>query len=115
LNVYLDASTTDVFREDQTRDLDTVPVRTVATNASTTVKLTVNSTHETGPLAIELTRPGTDNPVEGAVYVDGTFVGTTGSDGTLWTIDTRGETSVRVETDDGIELSARFPANATVD
>jgi hypothetical protein len=115
LNVYLDASTTNVFREDQTRDLDAVPVQTVATNATTTVKLTVNTTHETGPLAIELTRPGTDNPVEGEVYVDETFVGTTGEDGTLWTIDTRGETSVRVLTDEGIELSARIPANATAD
>lgn len=114
LNVYLDASTTNVFREDQTRDLDTVPVQTVATNASTNVNLTVNTTHETGPLQIELTRPGTDNPVAGDVYVDETYVGATGSDGTLWTIDTRGATSVRVETDDGT-LSAQIPANATAD
>lgn len=114
LNVYLDASTTNVFREDQTRDLDAVPSTTVATNTSVIVELAVNTTHETGPLRIGLTRPGTTNPVEGDVYVDGTFVGTTGSDGTLWTIDTRGETTVRVETDDGV-LSARIPQNVTAD
>ena len=112
LNVFLDASTTNVFREDQTRDLDNVPSVTVATNTSVIVELSVNTTHETGPLRVDLTRPGTTNPVEGDVYVDGTFVGTTGADGTLWTIDTRGETTVRVETDDGV-LSARIPANAT--
>jgi len=112
LSVFLDASTTNVFREDQTRDLDDVPSVTVATNTSVIVELSVNTTHETGPLRVDLTRPGTTNPVEGDVYVDGTFVGTTGADGTLWTIDTRGETTVRVETDDGV-LSARIPANAT--
>ena len=112
LNVFLDASTTNVFREDQTRDLDAIPSETVATNTSVIVELSVNTTHETGPLRVDLTRPGTTSPVDGEVYVDGTFVGTTGSDGTLWTIDTRGETTVRVETDDGV-LSARIPVNAT--
>ena len=112
LNVFLDASTTNVFREDQTRDLDAISSETVATNTSVIVELSVNTTHETGPLRVDLTRPGTTSPVEGEVYVDGTFVGTTGSDGTLWTIDTRGETTVRVETDDGV-LSARIPVNAT--
>ena len=113
LNAYLDAGTTNVFREDQTRDLDTVPVETVATNASEVITLTVNSTHETGPMQVRVTQVDNGDPVDASVSIDGTPVGATGADGTRWTIDTRGETIVRVETDDGVTLSARIPADAT--
>lgn len=109
LNIYLDASTTNVFREDQSRDLNDEPLRTVATNSTTRLALTINGTHETGPLRVSLTRPGTDIGVDDAeVFVDGTLVGTTGADGSLWTIDTRGQTEIRVETDAGSVVTARI-------
>lgn len=111
LFTYLDASSTNVFSETQNRDVDLVPTRTVATNGTAALQLTVNTTHETGPLHVMTTRPGTDNPVNASVYVDDVYVGETRS-GSRWTVDTRGPTTIRVESDAGTVLTARLEASA---
>lgn len=101
LDAYLDMNTNDAFRESQVKSLsEAAPITPITvTNGSVTVR--VNGTHETGPMELTATRNTTNTTLDGTVYVDDIRVGTTGDDGKLWFVDTRGDTEIRVETAQG--------------
>ncbi|MFB6134527.1 MAG: hypothetical protein ABEJ55_06025 [Halanaeroarchaeum sp.] len=99
VHAALDASTGLVFREVQTKSLSSMPVdwRTWAPGNET--RVSISRTYAGGPLAVQVTN-GTGAPLSGTVVVNGTEVGSTGPDGTLWTVSPAGEFHVRVTTPD---------------
>lgn len=100
-DIYFDWNTGYVYREAQAKRLSDVAPLTRQTTVNGTLELRINATHETGPMAVSLVDNATGAPVNGTVFVDGEAVGTTGPDGHLWTVDSRGQTVVRVETASG--------------
>ncbi|MEF8882448.1 MAG: hypothetical protein V5A34_08010 [Halapricum sp.] len=115
LTLYLDAVSADVFKERQTRDITVATTTATFTNSTGEFALTVNATHDTGPLGISLIRRTTNEGVNASVAVDERTVGTTGSDGHLWTLDTRGTTSIEVTTVDGETFTVQIPKEALPD
>ncbi len=102
LLTYLDGSDAEVFKEVQRKRLPRLPVTESVSEANTTADLTVraNLTHVTGPMELTVRDTTANVPVDARITVDGQFVGETGDDGRLWTVQP-GET-VRVEaTTDG--------------
>lgn len=86
LSSFISGSTTNVFHEIQHQDPEGLPVAQNVTNSTAALNLTVTTTSETGPMRVGLVENGTDAPVNGTVLVDGQRVGTTGQDGSLWTV-----------------------------
>jgi hypothetical protein len=62
--------------------------------------LSVNRTHAGGPLAVRVQSNATADPVGATIVVDGEPVGTTGSDGRLWTLAPRETFTVTASTGD---------------
>lgn len=82
---YFDGSTGSLFYEEQELFLDSLPAVETEREIENGRILTVNSTYAGGPLKIRLAnRSGT--PLDGEVLIDGESVGSTGFDGTLWTV-----------------------------
>lgn len=99
VHAALDASTGHVFREVQTKSLSSMPVEWQTWSAGNDTRVAISRTYAGGPMAVEVTNE-TGVPLSGTVVVNGTTVGTTGSDGTLWTVSPSGAFSVRVTTED---------------
>mgnify|MGYP000047141348 CR=1 FL=1 len=112
LTTYLDTSTTDVFKEEQIRDLSAMTVSKTYTNSTGRFALTVNATHDTGPIEISLTRLTTNSGANATVEIDGRRVGETGDDGLLWTLDTRGTTTVEVRPPERETFTVTIPDGA---
>lgn len=100
---YLDGSIAEVFLERQEKWLSVLPVaRTVTeTNATADLSVRANMTHPTGPMDLAVRNPSTDDPVDARISIDGQFVGETGSDGRLWTIQPRETVRIEAATGDG--------------
>jgi len=96
LQTYLSGGTTNAFHEIQTQNPDGVPVSETAIQATDSLNVTVETTTGTGPMRVSLIQPSTGAPLDGTVMVDGQFVGRTGDDGTLWTVQPTGQFSVNV-------------------
>jgi hypothetical protein len=81
-----------VFYEIQRKNLRAVPLGPAATNATDGLRITVHRTRTSGPVRVAVSRNGSDGfePVDAPVRFGGTLVGTTGSDGVLWTVAPRG-------------------------
>ena len=109
LTAYLDGGTTNVFREHQRQSLAAIPVTDTVTEQDDSLRLQINRTYETGPMHVRLVDSVTGEPVAGTVRIDGEYVGTTGEDGTLWTVEPRPGVPLTVRTDDGTVLDARLP------
>jgi hypothetical protein len=105
---YLDGATQNVFREVQRKQLVSIPLDTRVANNTTSLRLQVNTTHESGPMHVEVTRPKTGLPVVSEVTVDGERVGTTDTDGDLWTVRPRGPTRINATTASGDRVTLRF-------
>lgn len=99
LVAYLDGGTTDVFREIQYKTVDELPVHRLGRNRSADLVLTVNATRRGGPMEIRTTDNSTNESVDASIYVDGVHVGSTGSDGQLWTVAPTGSVTVAAVTD----------------
>ncbi|MFB6083428.1 MAG: hypothetical protein ABEJ94_04205 [Halorientalis sp.] len=97
LLTYLDGSTAEIFMEVQDKRLPRLPIAgTVGeTNATADLTVRVNLTHPTGPMEVAVRDATTGAPVDARIRVDGQFVGETGEDGRLWTI--QPDERVRVE------------------
>ncbi len=100
LRAYLDGGTTDVFYEEQFRDLSDVRTRATARNVNGTLAVTVRQSSATGPLLVTASNNETDSDVDGTVTINGQPVGSTGSDGALWTVEPRGVYTVTVTADE---------------
>jgi len=96
LVTYLDGATGEVFREVQFKDLSEVPTAGPRTNRSDGLYVAVNRTHPGGPLSVRVRSNATGDPVGASVSVDGQPVGSTGSNGLLWTVAPRGAFTVGV-------------------
>jgi hypothetical protein len=104
--VYFDQSTGEVYREVHRLELDDLPTHTVARTTGRDVAVVVNATDGDNPYRVTVVDELTGEPVDAAVTVDGTAVGTTGADGTLWTLGPRGGFTVGVEADgDAVEVA----------
>ena len=100
LITYIDGATTETFREIQRKRLGALPTRTVSVrNAELTLR--ANRTHETGPVELRVSDTDTGEPVDARLRLNGQFVGTTGQDGRLWTVQPTGPTAVNATTRDG--------------
>lgn len=93
LTTYLDGATENVFREVQRKRLAVIPVHRVGAETRSDLQIVVNGTHATGPLQVGVRRPGGE-PVDARILIDGSPVGSSGSDGRLWTIQPEGEFTV---------------------
>ncbi|MDS0282165.1 DUF7094 domain-containing protein [Haloarcula onubensis] len=110
LTAYLDGGTTDVFYEEQVRQLSSVRTRATERNVDDTLAVAVRQSSSTGPLLVSAANNETNAPVDGTVTIDGQVVGTTGGDGVLWTVEPRGAYTVTVATDAG-STSVVVPAS----
>lgn len=99
LTAFVDGGTERVFKEFQTRPLDTYLNRTAATTVKDGLRLVVNRTYPGGPLRIALWDAETGQPVNATVTIsqgtqESTVLGRTGEDGVLWTVSPRGQYDV---------------------
>lgn len=99
VDAALDASTNQVFREVQTKRLADTPVDVGWNVTANETTLSVSRTYAGGPLHVAV-RNETGAPVQATVVVNGTAVGSTGADGSLWTISPAGPYNVSAETSD---------------
>ncbi|MCJ0620779.1 hypothetical protein JZX76_15070 [Haloarcula hispanica] len=101
LTAYLDGGTTNVFYETQHLELTTVDRSEVATNVNRSVRVRVEQSFESGPLLVTVSDNSTGSTADATVRINGKRIGTTGTDGSLWTVEPRGEYTVTVTTQDG--------------
>ena len=101
LTAYLDGGTTNVFYETQHLELTTVDRSKVATSVNQSVRVRVQQSFESGPLLVTVSDNSTGSRSDATVRINGKRIGTTGSDGALWTVEPRGEYTVTATTQDG--------------
>jgi len=112
LTAYLDGGTANVFYETQTLDLTTVDRSEVATNVNQSVRVRVQQSFESGPLLVTVIDNSTGSTDDATVKINGKRIGTTGTDGALWTVEPRGEYTVTAITQDGDRV--RVPVSGSV-
>ena len=95
---YIDAGTTNVFYEEQTRELGGVETTATETGVNGSLQVTLQRSAESGPLRVSTTNNITDEGVDANVTVNGRSVGSTGSDGVLWTVEPGGDYTLNVTT-----------------
>ncbi|WP_424017211.1 DUF7096 domain-containing protein [Halorientalis pallida] len=98
LVTYLDGSNGEIFFETQEKRLSTLPVTGTATarNATADLAARVNMSHPTGPMEMTVRDTTSGDAVDARIVVDGQFVGTTGADGRLWTVQPGANTRIEV-------------------
>ncbi|MFB6223691.1 MAG: hypothetical protein ABEH86_08490 [Haloarcula sp.] len=101
LTAYFDGGTTDVFYETQHLELTTVERSEVESQMNQSTRVRVQRSFDSGPLLLSVTDNETKIPVDASVSINGKRVGTTGSDGILWSVEPRGDYTVTVTTQDG--------------
>jgi hypothetical protein len=101
LTTHIDGTTRNVFRERQVLRTNRVPTET-ARNQTASVTLRVNTTYSTGPMQVVVTDPVSGQALNATVTVGDHRVGTTGSDGELWTTGPHPAGTVTARTDDGV-------------
>lgn len=100
LTSYIDAGTTDVFFEAQTRELGGIDDTTSETSVNDTLRVSLRRSTSTGPMLVSATNNETGATVNATVTIDGHEVGSTGSDGVLWTVEPSGDYTVNATTSD---------------
>lgn len=111
LTAYLDGGTSNVFFETQHLELTTVDRSEVAANTNQSVQVSVQQSFESGPLLVAVTDE-TGSTTDATVSINGKRVGTTGSDGVLWTVEPRGEYTVTATTEDGDRVAVTVSGSA---
>lgn len=108
LRAFVGIRSRQVFQEGRTVPLRVLrgqaPVGSTATVDG--VRLTVSRTYRGGPLHVRTTEADSERPLDATVIVDGTGIGTTGSDGSRWTVASGGPTNVTAMTE-GTEVQVR--------
>jgi hypothetical protein len=94
LVAYLDGSTGRIFQEVHSLRVSELPANDSVEASGDGLAVTVNHTYASGPMRVHVERSG--SPVDATVSIDGTRVGATGEDGTLWTVAPHGRLNVTV-------------------
>ncbi|RXK50519.1 DUF7096 domain-containing protein [Halorientalis pallida] len=108
LLTYLDGSNGEIFFEIQENRLSTLPTTETATaeNESADLSVRANLTYPTGPMELAVRNTAADTPADARISVDGQFVGRTGSDGRLWTVQSEATTQIEaVAGDDRVSFT----------
>ncbi|MFC7047134.1 hypothetical protein ACFQH6_18600 [Halobacteriaceae archaeon GCM10025711] len=87
VTAYVDGTSQEVYREYQTKTLRDIPTTPAVTNRSEDLdfQVAVNQTYAGGPLRVAVTNE-TGSPKTAEILVGGTYVGTTGTNGVVWTV-----------------------------
>lgn len=93
---YLDATTLAVYGEIQYKSLPGPPLDAPVVEQRDGIQVSVRPSYPGGPLRVQFESIG-GTPRDGVVRVNGIAVGTSGSDGTLWTITPDGQFTVTVD------------------
>lgn len=101
LEAYLDGGTDQVYYEVQRKDLTRLPTHGTMQTTESGLVLTVNRTQPGGPLQVTVRDALDREPVDAAVAIDGTPLGRTGPDGSLWTVTPPSQFTVTVGNGDG--------------
>lgn len=101
LVTFISGGTEQVFREIQEKRLRSLPITESVSTTTDGLSVTVNETHENGPVEVRTTDPATGNPVDARIRLDGQYVGSTGSTGHLWTAIPPETTIVNATVSDG--------------
>ncbi|KAB1197435.1 MULTISPECIES: hypothetical protein [Haloferax] len=102
LYAYVDSGSREVFKESQTRPLESLSNGTPTTEVKDGLELTVDRTYPGGPLRIQLNESASGNPIDANVTIgveasqESTLLGRTGSDGTIWTVSPSGTYTITV-------------------
>ena len=108
LTSYLDTSTRYAYREVHLKTLSGIPTVTETTVDAGNTTLNVSRTYAGGPLEISVAN-ATGEPVFATVSVDGTRIGVTGQDGSIWAVSPPGTYNVTAERN-GQEIEATVTA-----
>lgn len=104
IEASLDASTSEVFKETQTKSLDDTPVEDTRWIDTRDLVVGVSNTYPGGPVRVNVTN-ATGAPMTATVSVNDTDVGSTGDDGVVWAISPADRYSVTVTTENAsVEL-----------
>lgn len=96
LVTYLDATTLEVYREVQSKDLPGPPLNDPVSESRDGLEVSVNPSYPGGPLLVTFTTSDGTTP-DGAVRINGVVVGSTGADGLLWAVTPSGQFTVTVD------------------
>ncbi|MFC4439436.1 MULTISPECIES: DUF7096 domain-containing protein [Natrialbaceae] len=97
LEVYVDGGTASVHREVQQLRVAALPVTDETNWIENDLEISVAETPAGGPAKVTVTGADDDDPQNATVTIDGTEVGETGADGTLWILPPASEYDVEVE------------------
>ncbi|KDE57752.1 hypothetical protein EL22_09845 [Halostagnicola sp. A56] len=102
LTSFLDSNFGEVFHEVQELNVEKLPVSETTTETANGLEVTQNETPPTGPAKVLVNRTDQNEPIEGAtVSIDGTQIGETSSDGSLWYLPPSNEYEIEVKSDTG--------------
>jgi hypothetical protein len=96
LELYFDGTSGNVFREHQRTSPGTIPVSETHRTTTSALEVTVETTHPTGPMLITVTEPGSSEPVQASLEINGQPIGTT--DWERWTVQPEGNFTVTATT-----------------
>lgn len=105
LDSLLDTSSRNVYREIQRKSLDGLPTRVDHSTSLNNTTLLVSDTYAGGPLKVQVLN-GTGAPLTATVAVNGTDLGQTDSDGTVWALSPAGTYNVTATNGD-VELQVQ--------
>jgi hypothetical protein len=98
LITYIDGRTNQSFREIQNVRLSRLPVGETAVRETENLTVRANLTHATGPMEVTVRDPQLNSTVDAEIRVGGTLVGSTGDDGSLWTVRPAGISVINAST-----------------
>lgn len=99
LQVYLDGATNEITRESQELTLESLPEEHNESWENDDLEVTLTETPVNGPAELTVTDSVSGDPVSATIEVDGTEVGETDDDGTMWFLPPGDEYELTAETD----------------
>ncbi|APX98077.1 DUF7096 domain-containing protein [Natronorubrum daqingense] len=99
LQVYLDGATNEITRESQEHTLESLPEENNESWENDDLEVMQTETPVNGPSELTVTDSVSGDPVSATIEVDGTEVGETDDDGTVWFLPPGDEYELTAETD----------------
>lgn len=107
LTAYFDGTTTNIFHENQRISVTSMPTNNTVSNTTAAGTVTVEGTRESGPLSVSV-QDGNQVVSGATVLIEDQRVGTTSTDGNLWTVQPSGAFNVTVNTPDGESITVQW-------